>query len=91
MLDLIIAVNFVINMIKLVNLKVHLSIVFKNVVMAQYTMLGTLEKNGMAKRWNHTLIDMVRIMTSKTNLLERLYGNVSIFLIYSNGSKTIFE
>ena len=31
-------------------------------ICAQYTMPGTVQQNGGAERWNHTLMDMVRSM-----------------------------
>ncbi|RVW56871.1 Retrovirus-related Pol polyprotein from transposon TNT 1-94 [Vitis vinifera] len=43
-------------------------------IIANYTMLGTPEQNGVAERQNHTLIDMVRSMMSNSTLLEFLWG-----------------
>ena len=37
-------------------------------------MLGTPEQNGVVKRRNCTLIDMVRSMMSNSTLLEFLWG-----------------
>ena len=37
-------------------------------------MPGTLEQNGVAERRNHTLMDMVRSMMSRTNLPNFLWG-----------------
>ena len=36
--------------------------------MAQYTMLGTPQQNGVAKRRNRTLMDMIRSMLSNSHL-----------------------
>ena len=33
-------------------------------ICAHYTMLGTPQQNGVTKRWNRTLVDMVRSMLS---------------------------
>ena len=41
-------------------------------IVAQYTMLGSLEQNGVAKRRNRTIIDMVRSMRSNVNLPQFL-------------------
>ncbi|XP_070025472.1 uncharacterized protein [Nicotiana sylvestris] len=43
-------------------------------IVAQYTMPGTPEQNGVAERRNHTLIEMVRSMMSRTSLPESLCG-----------------
>lgn len=37
-------------------------------IMAQYNMLGSMDQNGVAKRRNHTLMDMVRSMLSNSKL-----------------------
>ncbi|RVW24034.1 Retrovirus-related Pol polyprotein from transposon TNT 1-94 [Vitis vinifera] len=44
------------------------------VIIANYTMPGTLEQNGVAERRNRTLIDMVRSMMSNSTLPEFLWG-----------------
>lgn len=41
-------------------------------IVAHYTMPGTHEQNGVAKRQNRTLMDMVRSMMSQNNLSEWL-------------------
>ena len=41
-------------------------------IVAQYTMLGSLEQNGVAERRNRTIIDMVRSMRSNVNLPQFL-------------------
>ena len=42
-------------------------------IIAQYTMLGSLEQNGVAERRNRTLKDMMSMM-SRSNLPEYLWG-----------------
>lgn len=46
-------------------------------IVAQRTMPGTFEYNRVTERRNRTFIDMVRSMTSKTNLSEWLWGEAS--------------
>ena len=41
-------------------------------IVTQYTMLGSLEQNGVAERRNQTLMDMVRSMRSNVNLPQFL-------------------
>ena len=41
---------------------------------AQYTMSGTLQKNGIAERRNRTLLDMVRCMLVNSSQPEFLWG-----------------
>ena len=41
---------------------------------AQYAMSGTPQKNRIAKRRNHTLLDMVRCMLVNSSLLEFLWS-----------------
>ena len=41
---------------------------------AQYRMSGTPQKNGIAKRRNRTLLDMVRCMLVSSSLSEFLWG-----------------
>ena len=43
-------------------------------IIENYTMLGTPEQNGVVKRRNCTLIDMVRSMMSNSILPEFLWG-----------------
>ena len=43
-------------------------------IIAQYTMPGSPEQNGVAERRNHTLKDMMRSMLSGFNLPEYLWG-----------------
>ena len=43
-------------------------------IVSQFTMPGTPEQNGVAERRNHTLMDMVRSMMSRTNLPNFLWG-----------------
>ena len=37
-------------------------------ICAQYTMPGTVQQNGGAERWNHTLMDMVRSMLNYSTI-----------------------
>ena len=43
-------------------------------IIAQYTMLGSPQQNGVAERRNRTLKDMMRSMMSRSNLPEYLWG-----------------
>ena len=43
-------------------------------IVAQYTMLGTPQQNGVAERMNRTLMDMVRSMVSNSNLPLTLWS-----------------
>ena len=43
-------------------------------IIAQYTLPGSPEQNGVAERRNRTLTDMMRSMMSRSNLLEYLWG-----------------
>ena len=43
-------------------------------IIAQYTLLGSPEQNGVAERRNRTLKDMIRTMMSRSNLPEYLWG-----------------
>ena len=45
----------------------------ENEIVAQYTMLGSLDQNGVAERRNRTLMDMVRIMKSNNSLPQFLW------------------
>ncbi|KAL6328217.1 hypothetical protein AAG906_034360 [Vitis piasezkii] len=45
-----------------------------NGIVARYTMPGSPEQNGMAERWNRTLMEMKRSMMSRSNLPEYLWG-----------------
>ena len=45
-------------------------------IIAQYTMLGSPEQNGVAERRNRTLKDMMRSMMSRSNLPEYFWGEV---------------
>ena len=46
----------------------------ENGILAQYTPPGTLQHNGVSKRRNQTLLDMVRSMLSFTYLPYYLWG-----------------
>ena len=43
-------------------------------IIAQYTIPGSPEQNGVAERRNHTLKDMMKSMMSRSNLLKYLWG-----------------
>ena len=45
-----------------------------NGTVARYTMFGSPEQNGMAERWNRTLMEMKKSMMSRSNLPEYLWG-----------------
>ena len=42
-------------------------------IVAQYTMPGSPDQNGVAERRNRTLLDMVRSMLSSSNLPKSLW------------------
>ena len=50
--------------------------------MARFTMHGSPEQNGVAKRRNHTLMKMVRSMISRTNLPGFLWGEALKTALY---------
>ena len=50
--------------------------------MAQFTMPGSPEQNGVAERRNRTLMDMMRSMISRTNLPEFLWGEALKIALY---------
>ena len=45
-------------------------------------MSGTPQQNGIAKRRNHTLLNMVRCMLVNSSLLEFLWGEALINVAY---------
>ena len=45
-------------------------------------MFGTPQQNGIAKRRNHTLLNMVRCMLLNSSLLELLWGEALITVAY---------
>ncbi|KAJ7961810.1 Retrovirus-related Pol polyprotein from transposon TNT 1-94 [Quillaja saponaria] len=49
---------------------------------AQYTMPGSPEQNGVAERRNRTLKDMMRSMMSRSNLPEYLWGEAIKIALY---------
>ena len=51
-------------------------------IVPQYTMLGTPSQNGVAKRQNRTLKDMVRSMINHFTLLESLWGEAVKTTVY---------
>ena len=70
----------------------------ENGIVAQYTMPGSPDQNGMAKRRNQTLMDMVRSMRSNTKLPQYLWTETLKTAVYilnrvptKDVSKTPFE
>jgi len=70
----------------------------KHGICAQYTMPGTSEQNGVAKRCNHTLMDMVRSMLSNSTLSLSLWMYALKTIVYLLNQvpnkavpKTLFE
>ena len=51
-------------------------------ILAQFTMPGSLEQNGVAERRNRTLMEMVRRMISRTNLPGFLWGEALKIALY---------
>ncbi|KAL0293730.1 UNVERIFIED_CONTAM: Copia protein [Sesamum angustifolium] len=51
-------------------------------IIAQYTMPGTPQQNGVAERRNRTLMDMVRSMMSHTNLSLELWSEALKTAVY---------
>jgi transposase InsO family protein len=51
-------------------------------IVAQYTMLGTPQQNGVAERRNRTLMDMVRSMLSNSHLLLFLWSEALKTAVY---------
>ena len=51
-------------------------------IVAQYTMPGSPYQNGVAKRRNRTLMDMVRSMRSNSKLLESLWIEALKMVVY---------
>ena len=51
-------------------------------IVAQFTMLGSPEQNGVAERRNRTLMEMVRSMISRTNLPGFLWGEALKTALY---------
>ena len=51
-------------------------------IVAQYTMPGTPQQNGVAERRNRTLMDMVRSMVSNTNLPDSMWGDALKMAMY---------
>ena len=46
----------------------------KNGIVAQYTTPGTPQQNGVTERRNHTLMDMVRSLTSVSTLPPNMWS-----------------
>ena len=51
-------------------------------IVAQYTMPGSPDQNGVAKRRNRTLMDMVRSMHSNSKLPESLWTEALKTVVY---------
>jgi transposase InsO family protein len=51
-------------------------------IVAQYTMLGSPDQNGVAKRKNRTLLDMVQSMFSSSNLPKSLWAEALKTAVY---------
>ncbi|RZB42467.1 Retrovirus-related Pol polyprotein from transposon TNT 1-94 [Glycine soja] len=51
-------------------------------IVAQYTMLGSPNQNGVAERRNRTLLDMVRSMLSNSNLPKSLWVETLKTVVY---------
>ena len=61
-------------------------------IVAQYTLFGSLEQNGVAERRNRTLKDMMRSMVSRSNLPEYLWGEaikISNYILNRVPSKSV--
>ena len=51
-------------------------------IIAQYTMLGSPDQNGVAERRNRTLLNMVRSMLSNSNLPKSLWNEALKTVVY---------
>ena len=51
-------------------------------IVTQYTMLGSLDQNGVAERRNRTLLDMVRSMLSSSKLPKFLWTEALKITMY---------
>ena len=54
----------------------------ENGIVAQYTMPGSSDQNGVAERRNRTLMDMVRSMRSNTKLPQFLWTETLKTAVY---------
>ena len=66
----------------------------KHAICAQYTMSGTPQQNGVAERLNHTLMDMVRSMSSHYDLPLSLWMHAlksSMYVLHRVPSKAVPE
>ena len=54
----------------------------ENGIVAQYTMSGSPDQNGVAERRNRTLMDMVRSMRSNTKLRQFLWTETLKTAVY---------
>ena len=54
----------------------------ENGIVAQYTMPGSPDQNGVAERRNRTLMDMVRSMRSNTKLPQYLWSEALKMVVY---------
>ena len=60
----------------------------------QLTMPYTLQQNGVAKRKNQTLLEMVRLMMAQTNLLISYWGDtllIASYILNQVPSKSVFS
>ena len=72
----------------------HLRSTFRDVALMLNTMLGTPRHNGIAKRRNHTLLDMVRCMLINSSLPEFLWGEVlktTTYILNQEPSKSVLK
>ena len=72
----------------------HLRSTFRNVALMLNTMLDTPQHNGIVKRRNHTLLDMVRCMLINSSLLEFLWGEVlktTAYILNQVPSKSVLK
>ena len=51
-------------------------------IVAQYTMLSSLDQNGVVERRNRTLLDMVRSMLSNSNIPKSLWTEALKTAVY---------
>ncbi|CAL9113449.1 unnamed protein product [Musa textilis] len=54
----------------------------EHVIIAQYTMPGSPDQNGVAERRNRTLLDMVRSMLSNSNIPKFLWTEALKTAVY---------
>ena len=64
------------------NLGLFAKFLVRHGICAQYTMPGTPQQNGVAKRRNKTLMDMVRSMMSNSSLPKSLWMYALKIVVY---------